>query len=69
MRLFLSAPVTQTQVKNSISLLRTAKISVDGGALLLNGAEDTAGVILLKIDSESGEAIRILAKAGILASA
>lgn len=65
MRLFLSAPVTRNKVQRSINLLRVAKLSVDGGAIVLNGTNEESGVILLRFESESEEAIRILAKAGI----
>ena len=67
MRIFLAAPISQEDVKNTIGLLRSAKLIVESGAIVLDGAELAAGVIVMQSDNDVGEALDVLARAGIRA--
>jgi hypothetical protein len=67
MRIFLPAPISQEDVKNTIGLLRSSKLIVESGAIVLDGAELAAGVIVMQSDNDVGEALDVLVRAGIRA--
>jgi hypothetical protein len=67
MRIFLPAPISQVDVTNTIGLLRAAKLLVESGGVVLDGAELTAGVIVMQRDTDVREALEVLARAGIVA--
>ena len=67
MRIFLPAPISQVDVKNAIGLLRVSKLLVESGAVVLDGVEVLAGVIVMQRDNDVREALDVLARAGISA--
>jgi hypothetical protein len=67
MRIFLSAPISEIKLQNTIGLLRSAMLRVESGAVVLDRAKPATGVIVMHSDKDVGEAIDVLARAGIRA--
>jgi hypothetical protein len=69
MRIFLLPPFVETDLQKAMDLLNAAMLSPQSGAVVYRNAHATSGVIVLRDDSDLKVALRLLARAGITASA